>query len=70
MHVISLGQAKNNDIINTTFDKTKTRQHSIHDSLKFYKGVLQPKWQKLWLVSKYFSWKLISQNIIDYCNWW
>jgi hypothetical protein len=55
MHVLSLGQAKNNDIINTTFGKTKTRQHSIHDPLKFYEGVLQPKWQKLSLISKYFS---------------
>jgi len=55
MHVLSLGQVKNNDIINTTFGKTKTRQHSIHDPLKFYEGVLQPKWQKLSLISKYFS---------------
>jgi hypothetical protein len=43
MHVISLGQAKNNDIVDITFGKTKTQQHSIHDSLKFYKGVLQTK---------------------------
>ncbi len=30
MHMISWGQAKNNDVINVAFGKTKMHQHSIH----------------------------------------
>jgi hypothetical protein len=41
MRVISWGQAKNNDVIDITFGKTKFRQHLIH--VKFYKGVFQTK---------------------------
>jgi hypothetical protein len=47
VHMISWGQAKNNDAINVAFGKTKTCQYSIHDTLKFCKGIFQTKWQKL-----------------------
>ncbi len=50
VHMISLGQTKNNDVINIAFGKTKTHQHSIHDPLKLYKDIFQTKWQKLPLV--------------------
>jgi hypothetical protein len=50
VHMISWGQAKNNDVINVAFGKTKTYQHLIHDLLKFYKGIFQTKWQKFPLV--------------------
>ncbi len=50
VHMISWGQVQNNDVINVAFGKTKTCQHSIHDPLKFYKGIFQTKWQKLPLV--------------------
>jgi len=50
MHMISWGQTKNKDVINVAFNKTKTHQYSIHDLLKFCKGILQTKWQKLPLV--------------------
>jgi hypothetical protein len=39
VHMISWGQVKNNDVINVAFGKTKTRQHSIHDPLKFFRGI-------------------------------
>jgi hypothetical protein len=38
MHVITWGGAKNNDVINVAFSKTKICQHSIHNSLKFCKS--------------------------------
>jgi len=50
VHMISWVQVKNNDVINVAFGKTKTRQHSNHDPLKFYKGIFPTKWQKLPLV--------------------
>jgi hypothetical protein len=50
VHMISWGYAKTNDVINVAFGKTKTRQHSIHDPLKFCKGIFQTKWQKVSLV--------------------
>ncbi len=50
VHMISCSQAKNNDVITIAFGKTKTCQNSIHDPLKFYKGIFQTKWQKLPLV--------------------
>ncbi len=43
VHMISWGQAKNNDVINVTFGKIKICQHSIHDLLKFCKGIFQTK---------------------------
>ncbi len=43
VHMISWGQAKNNDVINVTFGKIKIYQHSIHDLLKFCKGIFQTK---------------------------
>jgi len=47
VHMISWGQAKNNDIINVAFGKTKTHQHLIHDPLKFCRGIFQTKQKKL-----------------------
>jgi len=49
-YVIFEGHVKNSDIIDLTFGKTKTPQHSIHDLLKLYKGVLDTRWQKFQLV--------------------
>jgi hypothetical protein len=43
LHVMSWNQAKNNDVMNVTFGKTKAYQNPIHNFLGFYKGVFQTK---------------------------
>ncbi len=58
MHVISLGQAKNNDIINTTFDKTKTRQHSIHDPFEILQRCSSTQMAKTLINIKIFFMKI------------
>jgi hypothetical protein len=64
VHMISWGQAKNNDVINVAFGKTKTHKHSIHDLFKFCRGIFQTKWQKFPLVQTILPWGLIPQNVI------
>jgi hypothetical protein len=64
VHMISWGQIKNNDVINVAFGKTKTCQHSIHDLLKFCKGIFQTKWQKLPLVQTILP---MGVNSLEFC---
>jgi len=60
MHVISWNWVKNKDVINVTLGKTKTYQHLIHDSMKFYRCIFQTKWQKPPLVQIFFPMKINS----------
>jgi hypothetical protein len=73
MYVISLGQTKNNNVINVIFDKTKTYQLSIHDLLKFYMGIFQTKWYKLPLVQTIFPMIINSSkshfNLVTFFQW-
>jgi hypothetical protein len=50
MHMISWGQAKNNDVINVTFGKTKTPNIWSMTLWNFSKGIFQSKRQKFPLV--------------------
>jgi hypothetical protein len=73
VHMISLGQTKNNDVINLSFNKTKTHQYSIHDLLKFGRGILQTKWQKFPLVQTILPMGVNSPkcclNVITLLQW-
>jgi hypothetical protein len=40
MHVIFLNSSKDDNIINLTLGKSKVGQNLIHNSLKFYKGII------------------------------
>ncbi len=64
VHMISWGQAKNNDVINVAFGKTNTRQHLIHDPFELCRGIFQTKWQKFPLVQTILLMGSIPQKIV------
>jgi hypothetical protein len=64
VHMISSGQTKINDVINVAFAKTNTCQDSIHDPLKFCKGIPQTKWHKILLVQIILHTKVNFPNVV------
>jgi hypothetical protein len=62
LHVILWNEAKDNDFIYVTFDKTKTCQHLIHGLLKLCRGVFETKWRQPPLVQIVLSMKINPQE--------
>ncbi len=64
VHMISWGQAKKHVVINVTFGKTKTHQHSIHDLLNSTWAFFKPNGKNLHEYEQSFPWGSIPQKVI------
>jgi hypothetical protein len=65
VHMISWGYAKNNDVINVAFSKTKIWQHLIHDLLKFCRGIFLNQMVKTSIGTNNLPHgRLIPQNVV------